>query len=138
MLALVAASAATSASAQNRTVHGHSGERIPSTSVKRSDLGRPGMRIRLSGGQTNLLYFRPAGGLDLYVNRTGSVVRGAYSVDDATMCVTLPVRGRDCWPYDGSVPVGQSATIMSDRGQRVTVTYLAPYDEVVAGMSRVP
>ncbi len=137
LLPLLAMVAVVPASAQNRTVRGHSGERIPSSSARLSELGEPGMRIRLGGGQTNLLFFRPGGALDLYVDRTGSVVRGSYSVESGTMCVVLPVRGRDCWPYDDSMTVGQTAAIMSDRGQKVMVTYLAPYDEVASGMVRV-
>lgn len=133
LLAMLAVPA--SAIAQGRTVRGHAGERIPSTRMKRSDLGDPGMRIRLSGGQINLLFFRPGGRMDLYVNRTGSVVSGSYAVDGQTMCIVLPVRGRDCWPYDESATVGLTASIMSDRGQKVEVTYLASFDEVATGMS---
>jgi hypothetical protein len=123
------------ASAQNHTVKGHSGERVPATRVARSELGEPMIEVRFRG-QKNLMYFRPGGVLELYVNRGGSLVTGGYTVEDGIMCVMLPARGKDCWPYDDTAAVGTTAEIMSDRGQKVRVTYLAPGTEVVAGRPR--
>lgn len=135
LTSLIAMVSATGALAQERMVRGHSGERVPASRVSRSDLGEPMIKVRVRG-QTNLMYFRPDGVLELYVNRAGSLVTGSYVVDAGTMCVTLPVRGRDCWPYDDTAPVGTTADIMSDRGQKVRVTYLSPGAEVVAGRPR--
>lgn len=132
---LLASMMAAGVCAQGRTVKGHSGERIPSTKVSRSELGEPMISVRFKG-QTNLMYFRPGGVLELYVNRGGSLVTGTYTVENGTMCVTLPVRGRDCWPYDDTAAVGTTAEIMSDRGQKVRVTYLSPGTEVVSGRPR--
>lgn len=125
--------AGTGAAAREATVRGAGGERIPATKVERADLGEPMMRIRLRGGQTNLLFFRPGGRAELYVNRSRAVVAGSYDVDGQRMCLELPVRGRDCWPYDESAVKGLTATLMSDRGQKVEVTYLASPAEVAAG-----
>lgn len=132
---LFAMAVATGVCAQGRTVKGHSGERIPATKVSRSELGEPMISVRFKG-QTNLMYFRPGGVFELYVNRGGSLVTGTYTVENGTMCVMLPVRGRDCWPYDDTAAVGTTAEIMSDRGQKVRVTYLSPGTEVVSGRPR--
>ena len=135
LIMLTALIAGTGSFAQERMVKGHSGERVPALRTSISELGEPMIKVRVRG-QTNLMYFRPDGVLEIYVNRAGSLVTGSYVVDAGTMCVTLPVRGRDCWPYDDTAPVGTTADIMSDRGQKVRVTYLSPGAEVVAGRPR--
>ena len=111
-------------SAQEHIVRGNDGERIASTPTSEAQLGTPTMKIRLKGGQTNTLYFEPGGRVQVHIDRTKTVVSGRYAMRGAKVCIDLPVRGTDCWPYAADTAQGSVASITSDRGQRITVTYL--------------
>ena len=124
ILVTVAMFGGTAANAQQHVVLGNDNERIASTPKSETQLDVPTVRIKLKGGQTNTLFFQPAGRLQLLVDRTQTTVAGSYTVDGSKVCVVLPVRGNDCWNYDPTAAAGSTVKLTSDRGQEIAATYL--------------
>ncbi|HET9428708.1 MAG TPA: hypothetical protein VFO69_10150 [Allosphingosinicella sp.] len=87
-----------------------------------AELAGEQVRMVTSNGQVSTLSFRP----DLTVRAQfgPNALTGRWQVGDDGLCFWWGNAPRECWPYRTPLRRGESRTLTSDRGNRVTVTLL--------------
>ena len=102
------------------TLQGPSGEDGPGDCRDADGRGRiandPGRRDRQRRG-TNYLTFRPDGRVRAEVAGLGIGTDGNWAVEEGQLCLSFPVRGRECFPYQTTLAKGQTVDVRSDRGR---------------------
>ena len=80
------------------------------------------VRMETSRGQVSTLTFRE----DLTVRAQfgQNAVTGRWQVSDDGLCFWWASAPRECWPYPTRLRPGETRSLTSDRGNRVTITML--------------
>ena len=78
------------------------------------------IRVETSSGQASTLHFAPGGAVHATFGERQAA--GRWEVADGRLCFTWPGAPRECWPYRGALPRGETVSLTSDRGNVVRVT----------------
>jgi hypothetical protein len=78
-------------------------------------------RAVAADGSVSVVHFGPNG--TAHLEAGGQHINGTWEIDGDQLCFVWPGQPRECWPFDPSVPVGQTVEVTSDQGDTAQVTW---------------
>jgi hypothetical protein len=112
-----------------KTIETVAGQQLP---LSKADPMEGWQRMQLqinpkrAGGKAvdNIVSFAPDGRLRVQVHHSKRGVSGSWSLKPGFVCLSLPVRGAECFSYPRTLLQNETAAVTSDRGWTGTVTML--------------